>query len=145
MKLKKRAQEEMVGFALIIIIVAVILLVFIGFSLRKPQKENVESYEVSSFIYSFLGYTTECRDSSNLEHLSIEKLIFYCDNNELCLNGQNTCDILSATLKEIAEESWKTGEDRPVKRYELKISSKDKEIIPIIESGKSTENFKAYY
>jgi len=143
MRLKKLGQEEMVGFALIIIVVAVILLVFLGFSLKKPQKENVESYEVSSFISSFLAYTTDCKDSSNLEYLSIEKMIFYCNNNEACLDGQDSCDVLSSTLQKITEESWKAGEDRPVKRYELKITSKDKEIVPFIENGEITENFKA--
>ena len=63
--LPKRAQEEMVGFALIVIIVSVILVIFLGFSLRDQGKENVESYEVESFIQSFLQYTSECRDNFN--------------------------------------------------------------------------------
>ena len=62
---RKKAQEEMVGFALIIILVAVILLIFLGFSLRDQEKETIESYEVESFIQSFLQYTSDCRD--NLE------------------------------------------------------------------------------
>src|SRR3989338_8353081 len=101
MRLKKHAQEEMVGFALIIIVVAVILLVFIGFSIRKPQKENVESYEVANFIQSFLDYTTKCKDSANLEYLSIQKLIFYCNNKETCLDGKDACEVLDSTLRGI--------------------------------------------
>ncbi len=50
-KIQKKAQEELVGFALIIIIVAVILLFLIVFSLRSNEKEAVESYEVNSFIH----------------------------------------------------------------------------------------------
>ena len=72
----KYGQEEMVGFALIMIIVAIILLIFLSFSLGKSEKETVESYEVESFIQSMSQYTTDCRD--NLEYVSIQKLIFDC-------------------------------------------------------------------
>jgi len=60
MKYNKKAQEEMVGFALIIIVVAVILLVFLSIGLRKDGREDVESYEVASFIQSLLQYHTSC-------------------------------------------------------------------------------------
>src|SRR3989338_7985995 len=56
----KRSQEEMVGFALIIILVSIILLVFLAFSLSKSKTESTESYEVNSFLQSTLQYTTAC-------------------------------------------------------------------------------------
>lgn len=136
----KKAQEEIVGFALIIIVVSIILLVFLGFSLREPEKETVESYEVESFIQSFLQYTTDCRD--NLEPLSIQRLIFNCRNNVVCLDGRNTCDVLNLTLKDIVEKSWLTGEERPVKGYELKIVSDDKEMLKF-DKGNITINSKS--
>lgn len=136
---RKKAQEEMVGFALIIIVVAVILLIFLGFALRKQQKEIVESYEVESFIQAFLQYTTDCRD--NLEYLSIQKLIFDCYGGEMCLDGRSACDALNSTLKEILEESWKVEGDRPVKGYELKIASDEEEIL-LITKGNLTGNSK---
>ena len=66
---EKKGQEEMVGFALILILVAIIVLVFIGFSIRSPEKESVESYEVESFLQSMLQYTTECEN--NVEKLPV--------------------------------------------------------------------------
>ncbi len=135
----RKAQEEIIGFGLIIIIVAVILLVFLGFSLRDQQKEPVESYEVESFIQASLQYTTDCRD--NLEYLSIQKLIFNCNNKELCLDGRNTCDVLNTTLKKIVEESWKIKGDRPVKAYRLNITSNEKEML-LIKQGNTTNNYK---
>jgi len=135
---KNRAQEEMVGFALIIIIVSVILLVFLGFMLRKPQTELVESYEVNSFLQSMLQYTTDCRD--NLEYCSVQKLIFDCNNNEMCLDGRNTCDVLNSTLSGIVEESWKI-QDRPVKGYELKILVNEGEML-VLKQGNVTRNYK---
>jgi len=129
----KKAQEEIVGFALIIIIVSVILVIFLGFSLRDQEKDEVESYEVESFIQSFLHYTTECRD--NFDFLSIQELISDCDNNKLCLGGIETCVVLNETLKGITEESWKTGPERPVKGYVLKINGLNKKILEFKEGN----------
>ena len=94
MKIKKitskKAQEEMVGFALIIIIVAVILLVFLAISLNKSKKEDLGDNEVNSFIQSFLSYTTSCGEYSD-SYYSIQKLITECVNYESnCLDGRET-------------------------------------------------------
>jgi|TARA_B100001971_G_C18153805_1_gene517345 hypothetical protein len=135
----KLAQEEMVGFALIIIVVAVILLVFVGFSLKNQEKETVESYEVESFTQSFLQYTTDCRD--NLKTLSIQRLISNCRNNRICLDGRNTCEVLNSTLKGIVEESWKISTETAIKGYGLKIVSDGKEMLKF-EKGNITVNSK---
>jgi len=134
-----RAQEEMVGFALIMIMVAVILLIFLSFSLGSRKKEIVESYEVESFLVTIMQYTTDCRD--NLEYLSIKKLIFDCYDDKMCLDERNTCDVLNSTLKEIIKESWKVEGDRPVKGYEFKIIV-DKEEMLLLEEGNITKNYK---
>ncbi|GAG23113.1 unnamed protein product, partial [marine sediment metagenome] len=42
-KINKKAQEEMLGFGLIIIIVLVIMMVFLGFSLRNSEKQGVRA------------------------------------------------------------------------------------------------------
>ena len=135
----KRAQEEMVGFVLIIVLVAVILLVFLGFALKNHGKNSVKSYEVESFIQSSLYYTSDCRD--NLEFFSVQKLISECNNNERCLDGRSTCGVLKPILKGIAEESWKIGAERPIKGYEFEINSTKKEILNIKE-GNITVNSK---
>jgi len=69
--MNRKGQEEIVGFALIIIIVAVILLVFLAFSLNKPEKEDLENYVVKGFLDATLAYTSECRDERNFEFISI--------------------------------------------------------------------------
>lgn len=138
-KKTKKAQEEMVGFAVIVIIVSVILVIFLGFSLRDQGKEDVESYEVESYIQSFLQYTSECKD--NFGFLSVQELIYDCNNNKICLDGKKTCDILDETLKDITKESWRIGKERPVKGYELKINGLNKNILEFKE-GNITGNSK---
>ncbi len=137
----KRSQEEIVGFALIIVIVAVVLLVFLGISLRAPQKETVENYEVNSFIQAFLQYNTNCRDQSDLEFLSVQKLIFNCYDDENCLDERDTCKVLNSTLKDMVEESWKVEGDRPVKGYELQIIVNEEEML-LLKEGNVTGSYK---
>lgn len=136
----KIGQEEMVGFALIIILVSVILLVFLAFSLNKPKTEATESYEVNSFLQSSLQYTSSCQTSKGLN--SIQELVFECDLKEKCSNNEDTCKVLNETLTEILKESWPTGEDRPNKGYELIINSGE-EIISNIKEGNLTNNCKS--
>jgi len=135
----KKAQEEMVGFAVIVIIVAIIILFLLVFYIKSPQKASVESYEVNSFIQSFLQYTTECEDYHG--GMSVQELIFECNDNNLCRNERNSCDVLSSTLRGITEQSWQIGEERPVKGYELKIMSSSKELI-FLKEGNITSSYK---
>jgi len=135
----KKAQEEMVGFALIVIIIAVILLILLAFWLRSPQKQGVESYEVESFIQATLQFTTDCRD--NFRYLSVQNLLFECSNSQTCSDGRNSCDVLEDALLGIIEESWKIQGDRPVKGYLLNISSNEEEIL-LIKQGNITNNYK---
>lgn len=131
----------MVGFALIIIIVAVIILVFISFSLRDPQRDTVESYEIESFIDSFLEYTTECRDRTN-DLLTVKELIGECSDLNSCSDGRPSCEVLNSTLNGIMGESWRVGENRPIKGYELNISSEEGKVILSFEKGNKTFNLK---
>ena len=133
--IKKKAQEEIMGFALIMIIVAVILLILLGFSLRNTQKHTIESYEIRNFIQASLQYTSDCRDNNDLEYLSIQDLISDCDKRFNCLDERDTCKVLNSTLTGILKESWKVEGDRPVKGYELNITLDGTEIIPTLEKG----------
>ncbi|HOW37197.1 MAG TPA: hypothetical protein PLK34_03030, partial [Candidatus Pacearchaeota archaeon] len=72
----KKAQEEMVGFALIIILIAVIFVAFLGFSLRERQTEKIESKEVIKFMAAVLGVSVKCGD---YDLKSIEDLISECN------------------------------------------------------------------
>ena len=134
-----KAQEEIVGFALIIIIVAVVLLFLLSFSLNSPKKESIESYEADNFLQSALQYTSKCEISSI--NRSVQNLIFDCVDNEICSNEINSCEVLNSTLREISGESWKTGENNPLKGYELRITENDNEVLGIKE-GNITENYK---
>lgn len=137
----KKGQEEMIGFALIIIMVSVILLVFLAISLGKDKKEALGVNEVNSFIQSFLAYTTSCAEYSD-SYYSIQKLIIECNNYDSnCLDGRKTCDVLNSTLKGIVDESWPISENTPIIGYELLIGAEEIELISFTK-GNVTNNYK---
>ena len=139
-----RGQEEMVGFALIIIVVAVVLLVFLSYSLRNSDVQNVESYEVESFIQAFLDYTTDCADSYEPRYYSIEKLIIGCYREEKCSDERESCEVLDKELEEIIKESWRVTGNSPTKGYNLKINSGERILVEFGE-GNITSNYKSSF
>ncbi len=136
----KKAQEEMVGFAVIVGIVAVVILFLLVIYLRNSGTDVENSYEAESFVQAVLQYTTECE--SNYENLSIEKIIIACSNNERCLDSEkNACEILNSSLIGILEENWGVGEESPVKGYEMRIKLDEREIF-YSEKGNKTRDYK---
>ncbi|MEK6895285.1 MAG: hypothetical protein AABX48_02085 [Nanoarchaeota archaeon] len=142
MKRNARAQEEMVGFALIILIVMIILVVFLALALHKPSGgSNVESYQVTNFEQSLLQYTSTCVDSYQPNYLDVTQLIFFCEKEGQCLDGRNACVALNETLSGIMKESWKVGPDSPYKGYEINISSNQGQVLYVLE-GNKTNNYE---
>jgi hypothetical protein len=139
--MNKKAQEEMVGFAMIIIIVAVILLVLLGISLSNKKTSGVESYEVESFIQAVLQHTSDCSTDYGLSYDDIGNLIYECDFTQTCEDGRSACDALNSTLKNILDESWKTGQDRPIKGYVMNITYENHNLLSI-SKGNMTSNYE---
>jgi len=146
--ISKRAQEEMVGFALILIIVSVIILVF--FSLSMKNKGVVEeSYVIDNFLQALLPYTTDCVIGGNIA--DIDKLIKKCssEGSQLCFedpNGRNYCEALNDTLERLIQSSWMVREESFYKGYDFKIIDYSLEENPIlltnITRGIKTSTFK---
>jgi hypothetical protein len=132
-----KAQEEIVGFAVIVIIVSIILAFFLIFSLSN--KTQTESYEAASFLQSSLQYTSSCVD--NFENLPVQSLIISCYRQEKCQDEQDACAVLNSTLNEILEKSWQVGEEFPIKGYKLEIASGDEQIF-LAEKGNATGSYK---
>lgn len=127
-KKMNKAQSEMVGFAMIIIIVSVLLLIVLSLSFKKTNEDITESQEVEAFIQSFLTITTDCAKSYEPNYHSVRKLIFACNEKENCLDERDSCEVLNETLSKILENSWKVGEDWPIKGYLLNITVEGEEL-----------------
>lgn len=139
-KMKKRnrlGQEEMIGFTVIVIIVSIILVFFLIFSLSN--KPRAESEQAKSFLQSTLQYTTTCEIS--FKHLSVQDLIFSCYNQETCSGGEDSCSVLSDTLKGIIDESWPIGNNFLTKGYKFEVNSSTGAILSI-ERGNATSTYE---
>lgn len=126
----------MVGFVMIVVLVSVILLIFLGFTLRQPAEE-INSYEVESFLQSTLQYTTSCENNQGPQN--IQRLIVECKNGRECLNGERACNVLKETLEGISSESWKIEGGR-YSGYSLEVLDRNQTIIKI-EEGNKTNNY----
>ena len=139
----KKGQEEMIGFALIVVIVAILILVFIAFSIRQPQTDLVESYEVQSFMISMLQYTTNCAENYEPNYRTINQLVFDCHENQVCSDGRTSCEALNSSIQEISEASWQVEGDTPVNGYNLDILINGEEMLKISD-GNLSGNYKGY-
>ncbi len=114
----RRGQEEIVGFVLIVVIVAVIFLVFLGITLRKaPPATEKDSRDAYQFLESLTSYTTDCAVSYEPAFSDIGDLTRECYSGSICLSGLSACQVLNRTLQETIMSSWKVNPNGPVKGY----------------------------
>jgi hypothetical protein len=130
----KRGQEEIMGFGIILILIAVILIVFLTFS--KGNQEGLENdFESTSFLSSILEVSTSCED--NGKYISIKDLAFECSIGIGCDNGLDSCEVFNETLEEIMKESWDVNENSTIRGYSLVIENNDERMLNLSDG----ENF----
>jgi len=134
----KRSQEEMVGFGVIVGLVAVILLIFLYFAISGKSKDSLDDYKAQSFLQSVMNYNTNCDGVREL-NLSVEKLIGECSANRTCVNGLNSCHVLTTTMNNLLEKGWQ-GEGE-ISGYSLNITEEGREVISF-QKGNNTGNSK---
>lgn len=126
-KMNKKAQQEIVGFVVIVIIVCVIGLIFLSLMIGRGEPESQSSVEASDLLKSSIYYTSECK--INFEYENMQELIKSCYKTEKCSGGKTACDYLNLTFIKIIDESMSIGENFPNKAYKLYIYYKDMEEI----------------
>jgi len=144
--MRRRGQEEIVGFVLIVLLVAIIFLVFLGISLRQPPDLQKESRDVFQFLESMIEYTSACAISFEPAFSSVGELIRECYESPetTCTSNENVCDVLESNLRDILGASWKIGPDRPIKAYifdSVYVSDTDQERIVDIAEGNCSASF----
>lgn len=133
---KRKAQEEMVGFVLIIVLVAVIALVFLAISVRKPV-EIQESADIENFLQASLLFTTSCQASPEITY-DLKDLIKACYKNERCLDGEEACNALNKTSFGLVEAGFDISEEAKYKGYIFKIYDEGNNIIVYLTKGNQT-------
>ena len=119
MEKTKKAQSEMVGFGIIIIIVAILIVIFVALTLQKKPVTTHDA-QTESFVQSVLQFTTTCERNSH--YLSYTDLVGFCSENGQCDSGEDSCKILNSTSENLVESAWKTGADFPTKGYSFNVN-----------------------
>ncbi len=145
-----KAQEEVMGFVIIVLIVIIIGLVFFAFSLRRAdQGPEPQEAELDDFRDTMLKYTTDCE--IGLKNQSIRELARQCNNypSKTCQGnqyGKNVCDFLNEISGKILQDTL--GKQAQIANayihgYQLNITGQNPEPLVLIEEGSQTGNFFA--
>src|SRR3989338_3365265 len=98
----KRAQTEVLGLLVIVVLFIVILMFYLAFSMKSQQRTGIKESEQAKYISdAILKYTPECR---NEVAKSIRDIILGCDfeaNNKIC--NKPCKDLLKEESKKILD------------------------------------------
>lgn len=105
----KKAQEESMGFVIIIMILVVVGVVFLSFMLKSPKTSDLKQQELADLTWAILSHTTNCTvysrttDTWALAKICDKNLAAKCDDlgDE---PGQKVCDYLKNDLENLLEK-----------------------------------------
>lgn len=126
-KMNRRGQEEMVGFVLIMVVVAVIFLVFLGIFVRqRGNAEQSDSAEVAQFLDAAVDITSDCSLNGGFNYLTVYDLIEECAKGPApCDSGEGVCTALKKTLSDLAQSGWNFGTGSVTKGFNLAVYKYD--------------------
>lgn len=136
--MNRKGQEEIIGFVLIMVVVAVVALILLGLSVRNQNTGTRESNELYQFLQSSSEFTTDCK-IRNTEYARIQDLFGLCLDNGACLNGLDSCDVLLKDMRGLIDASWNIGNESQVRgylfvsSYEAGVEASPEEIIRLEE------------
>lgn len=144
MKIKNKAQQEIVGFVLIVVLVVIGLMIYLTISVRtSPESDN--SLEVANALDAMMKQTTECAVVYVPNYDDVEDLFKSAAQGDRCSNlGITAFDYLNKTLLPevlsdmMASESSITG-------YEFQFYERESSqgLIRIIEGNCSVGQIKS--
>lgn len=140
--MNKKAQHEITGFVLIVLVVAILGLIFLSLILTRGETQTKTSIEISSFLQSSMYYTSDCEEQ--YKYLDLEDLIKECykDNSTKCLDNRNICKVLNNSLNELIIKGFNINKNALNKDYNLNIYFKSNSTQPREEIMKKENDFK---
>lgn len=149
-KINKKAQEEMVGFVLIMLVVAVIFLVFLGIYMRGASKTHeTQGKDLAAFLEAVTKITPPCETAPGYPYEDLSRLIIECDNNPsvTCYNGEKICDLLKETLTQAINSTWNFDENSVTKSYKVDVFKEtqtgEKRVVEILPPALTTRNIRS--
>ncbi|MDP2925904.1 MAG: hypothetical protein Q8N99_06035 [Nanoarchaeota archaeon] len=121
--IKTKAQHEIMGFVLIVLLVSIIIIIFLSLSINPNRTLQEDNIEVSNLLQASMYVTTDCEISWPMYYEDMQALILEVTKNKdnECLNGETVEKSLEKYLRSLIEDTLKIGDNLPNKAYTLKI------------------------
>ena len=154
MRAHKKAQEEIVGFVAIVLLVVIIGVIFLGIILRNDSPVIKESKDVRRLLDSMMEYTSDCAMGYVPNYKSLADLIQICyeESSSECKSGEAICFSLNKNLLAILDGTVKAGPENKNKGFVFKTifavnisAGNGTEIIKVIKGNCTSEEFVEGY
>ncbi len=144
--MNRKGQEEMIGFVLIVVLVAVIFLVLLGMFLYGDNSEGEEgSREIIYFLESLNEYTSSCAINYEPNYAKIGELYDICYSGRGdCLGGKESCDALKEEVEQVISQSFNVNNASFYKGLEFLayVDKEEKEQILLINKGNCSNAYR---
>lgn len=121
--MNKKAQQEIVGFVLIVVLVVVGLMVYLTISLRSSP-ENEGSLEVANALDALMKQTTECAIVYVPDYDDFEDLFKSAYDGDRCTNlGKTAEEYLNESIREVLRDMM--ASEASVRAYEFQFFNKE--------------------
>lgn len=115
--MNRKAQEEIVGFVAVVVLVMIIGVIYLTISLRSSEPQAVDSAELRQFLQSTTEYTTECTLGLSNEPLALGRLFEACREKASCGNGKESCAVLNASVRGLIDGGLKPTTGHPLEAF----------------------------
>ena len=92
-----------------------------------------------------MGYTSSCAVSYEPAYSSVGELIEECYRGKKCVGGEDSCEVLEQTVRDILGSGWEIGEEFYYKGYEFKIVGSEETILEISNGNCENEFIGSEY
>jgi hypothetical protein len=118
-----RAQQEIVGFVLIVVLVVIGLMIFLMISFRDSP-ETTNDVKVDNLLTSLMKYTTSCAIVFEPNYETLEDLFKSCHKGKKCKNlNIDACEYLNQSLVNVSLSLLKT--EASISSYQIDLLEKD--------------------
>ena len=138
--ISKKAQEEMIGFVMIMVVVAVIFVIVLGLYIgQNNSRTSIDSEEISQFLSSAFELTTNCTLPATSRELQLNELIQKCYSNLNCESGENSCNLTRNLFKQAIESVWNFSPESLQKGYDFTVFDSDQNELIFIKEKQCTQ------
>ena len=140
-KMRRRGQEEIVGFVMVVVIVAIIFLILLGIFVRRGDTgTESESRDIQLFLESVMEQTSACAVDYEPDFSDLGELIKECHEfgERACTSGKRVCEVLEEELGRALELGWNVVAESYYKGYVFNasyVSGEIEEEIIVVQKG----------